>query len=115
MTSANRPRPPSTPWDSGLPNERTALGWVRSSLALLAAAMVVVRAAATTAPILAVTLAVTSLLAAGYSLASGAHRYRNSNRLLARPASLPDGKLPAVLATFTAALGVCALGFVFLW
>jgi uncharacterized membrane protein YidH (DUF202 family) len=114
MTSADRPGLPSAPWDSGLPNERTALGWVRSSLALLAASLIVVRAAATVAPTLAVTLAVTSLLSAGYSLASGAHRYRDSNRLLARPASLPDGKLPAVFATSTAALGVCALGFVFL-
>jgi putative membrane protein len=114
MTDSDRPGPPSTPWDSGLPNERTALGWIRVSLALLAAALIVVKAAAMTAPTLAVTLAVVSLLSVGYCLASGARRYRYSNRLLAAPAPLPDGKLPAVLAFFTAALGVCVLGFAFL-
>jgi putative membrane protein len=114
VTAIDRPGPPSAPWDAGLPNERTALGWVRASLALLAAALVVAKAAAMTAPAVAVGLAVVSLPVGGYCLAAAARRYRTGNRCLDTPAPLPDGRLPAVLAAFTAGLGLCALGLTFL-
>jgi uncharacterized membrane protein YidH (DUF202 family) len=114
MSSSNQSVPPATPWDPGLQNERTALAWIRSSLALLGAALIVVRVAATTTPALAVILAVASLLLAGYSLASAAHRYRRVNRLLGTGTPLPDGQLPAVLATYTAVIGGGALTFVLL-
>ena len=93
-------------------NERTALAWIRTSLAALGVALVLARTTATENAVLSMTLAVTSVLVAGWAVRRARHRYRQSARSLAEQRALPDGGLPAILTALSALVGVAGLAYV---
>ena len=107
-----RRSPVVRPWDPGLQNERTALAWIRTSLAALGVALVLARTTATEHAILSITLAVTSVLVAGWAVRRAGQRYSKSARSLAQQQALPDGGLPAILTALSALIGVAGLAYI---
>lgn len=94
----------------GLAPERTALAWLRSSLALLVAAVALARFAAHASAGLGVVItAVCVPFAVAVSLLAGA-RYR---RTRIHPDATPgDGVLPACVTALVCLLGIAAMGYV---
>jgi uncharacterized membrane protein YidH (DUF202 family) len=112
--SGSEQTPHPEPWDHGLQNERTALAWTRTGLALLATGLIMVRVMGSTAPVLATALAVTSVVLAGWTLTAATRRYRRAGRRLASAAPLPDGQLPALITVLTTGIGGAGLVFIIL-
>lgn len=106
------PTVPDRPRDPGLQNERTALAWLRTNLALLGVALIVARITATQNLILALTLTTTAGTLSAWIGRSATRRYRTSARALAHQGMLPDGRVPALVAALTAVTGAFALSYV---
>jgi uncharacterized membrane protein YidH (DUF202 family) len=104
--------PTGQPRDRGVQNERTALAWARSTLALLGAGLVVARISYDPYPVLGSSLAAASLLVAGWVLHASTQRYRHAAVRLARAAPLPDGRLPAALSLLVVLIGLVGLALV---
>lgn len=103
-----------TPWDPGLQNERTGLAWFRSMLALVSAATVFIKLAATADADAEVMLAGTFALLAGVvGLVWAGLRYRQAARRLIADRPLPDGKHLVLMAVATAMVAAVALAIVF--
>ncbi len=103
---------PERPWDPGLQNERTALAWLRTDLAGLGVALIVARLIAGRNLVLALALVTAAGTISALVGPSVIRRYRTSALALTRQGTLPDGRLPALVAALTTLLGVSALGYV---
>jgi len=103
---------PYAPWDPGVQNERTALAWTRTALALTCAGVVTARVLAVHAAALAGVLTLAAVLLGGWSLVSSSRRYRRVSQQLVAGLPLPDGRLAALVAALSAVLGLSGLGLV---
>jgi uncharacterized membrane protein YidH (DUF202 family) len=108
VTSSRHPREPE-PWDEGLQNERTALAWRRSTLALLGTALIVARLLAETNWPLGAALAAGSVACSVWIFRLTARRYRHAAASLVTDSDLPDGRLPAATLALVVLLGAVAL------
>ncbi|RIQ31045.1 DUF202 domain-containing protein [Jiangella rhizosphaerae] len=98
-------------YDPGAQNERTALAWTRTALALLVGVVLATRLAAEPLGPAAV---VFGLLVAPVALAIlllARRRYRRSHEALHTDRSLPDGKLPALVALVTLLLAALEIAY----
>ncbi len=98
--------------DPGLQNERTALAWIRTDLALLGLALLVARATAEQSVVFALGLAGAAGVLASLVVRGTMRRYAHSARSLAQQKTLPDDRLPALVAALTGLVGVFAFGYV---
>jgi len=103
---------PDRPWDPGLQNERTALAWLRTNLALLGVALIVARVVATRNLVLALALTTIAGTLSAWVGRRATRRYRTSAWSLSQEGMLPDGRLPALVAALAALTGAVALSFV---
>ncbi|MCE1177541.1 MAG: DUF202 domain-containing protein [Micrococcales bacterium] len=97
----------SPPVDRGLQQERTALAWQRTGLAMVAGALLVGRLTLTTLGI-AVVVPTLAAVAAGLWLVVSQLRRTRARHTHSREAGfdslLPDGRIPAVAAAIAAGL-----------
>lgn len=93
--------------DRGAQNERTRLAWQRTTLSLVACALVVARLVGSRAVVAGVIIAVASLVVAAALTWSTRARYASAQTALHAGRPLPDGRIPALL---TLLLVVSALG-----
>lgn len=100
------------PWDHGLQNERTALAWLRSGVALVGVALVVARLTATHIPLLGLVLAVIAVLLGMAAACTVSLRYGSVSRSLWAGSRLPDGRLPALVVVLVLVTAAWALGLV---
>lgn len=98
-----------SPWDPGLQNERTALAWVRSVLALLAVSLIAARVAVDDRPVLALILAGVALAVSAVALRYSYRRYRTARTALFAAGALPDGRAPLAVTALVVVLGVSAV------
>lgn len=96
-------------WDPGVQNERTALAWQRTALALLAGALLTARIAATDSPAVGLALAVVALAVAPGLLLAARYRYARCARALHATRPVGDGRLPATAAALAIGLGLTEL------
>lgn len=99
-------------WDAGLQNERTALAWQRTALALFGAVVVAARLGFRQWPV-ATALALAPAL--GLSLAMlrlSSRRYRQAHAALNGAGPAPGGRLPLFAAMSITLLGLAALAAV---
>lgn len=102
------------PWDPGLQNERTALAWLRTSLAFAIGSVLLTRLIAHEHTGAAVAhLALTLPLALAVVWLSW-HRYLRSDRKLRTRAPLPGGVLVLGTSSLAALLGCAGIGYVVL-
>jgi len=98
------------PWDEGLQNERTALAWVRSTLALLGTALLVARIAFNHELYGGAAICAVTVVFGAWTLRMiAAQRHRRSTAALHGGQPLPDGRLPAATSVFVLAVAVSAL------
>ena len=100
------------PGADGAANDRTALAWTRTALALLGAALLATRAVADRFGLLATAFAVVALPMALVVLVGAGRRYRAARATLRTKSRLPDGRLPAGVTVLLVALAVTELGWV---
>jgi putative membrane protein len=100
------------PFDAGLQNERTALAWTRTALALLAAVFLAARITVAQLGAFTVVITAVTLPLATAVLAAASRRYRAAHRALHTRAALPDGRLPAAVTALVIALAVIELAYV---
>jgi uncharacterized membrane protein YidH (DUF202 family) len=100
------------PWDPGLQNERTALAWLRSVVALVGVALVVARVTATHAPLLGLLLATVAIMLGMAGAYTVSRRYGSTSRSLRAGSWLPDGRLPALVVVLVLLTAAWALGIV---
>ena len=112
MIRQHRPRAPRVPWDPGLQNERTALAWMRSGLALLGAALILARISAELQAIPSVALSAVCVVLASQVVIGAAARYRRAAAALKTRQPLPDGRLPAAIAAVTTLMGIAVVAVV---
>ncbi|PSL02518.1 uncharacterized membrane protein YidH (DUF202 family) [Haloactinopolyspora alba] len=93
-------------FDSGAQNERTALAWTRTALALLLAAVLATRLAAEPLGVLAVAFGAVTAPLAVLVLLMARRRYRRAHDALHGERALPDGRLPALVTLITGLLAV---------
>ena len=99
-------------WDAGVQNERTALAWQRTGLALFGAILVAARLGLRQWPVLTVVALGPSLVLSVAMLHLAARRYRRAHTALHDVRPGPGGRLPFVAATAVALLGLAALAAV---
>lgn len=103
-------------WDKGLQPERTSLGWMRLSLALLALTLVIPRLAW---DVLGAWVLVPTTFVGAASLtllAESRRRYLHAHRrLTAGHGQLPDGRLPLITTVAVLLVSVVALVIVWGW
>ncbi len=97
---------------SGVPNERTALAWTRTALALLGAALLATRVVVERLGALASVFAAVALPLAVVVLVGAGRRYRTAHAMLSSQARPPDGRLPAGVAVLVVVLAVAELVYV---
>jgi uncharacterized membrane protein YidH (DUF202 family) len=105
MTSPDR-----DPWDAGVQNERTALAWQRTGLALFGATLLAGRLGARHWPVATVVALAPTLLLSVAMMRLAGQRYRRAQAALHDQRHGPGGRLP-----FTAAAAVTLLGLAALW
>lgn len=97
----------------GLHNERTALAWTRTALALLGAVLLASRLTVDRLGALAVAFTVVALPLAAVVLAGASRRYRAARSRAPDGPVLPDGRLPAGVALLVVVLAIVELGYEF--
>ena len=98
------------PWDEGLQNERTALAWVRSTLALLGTALLVARIAFNQELYGGAAICAATVVFGAWTLRMiAAKRHRRSTAALYGGHPLPDGRLAAATTLFVLAIALSAL------
>ena len=98
------------PWDEGLQNERTALAWVRSTLALLGTALLVARIAFNYELYGGAAICAATVVFGAWTLRMiAAQRHRRSTAALHAGHPLPDGRLAAATTVFVLAVAGSAL------
>jgi uncharacterized membrane protein YidH (DUF202 family) len=96
-----------------VPNERTALAWTRTGLALLGSALLAIRVVVDRFGPLTAAFAVVALPLAVVVLVGAGRRYRSARAALSgAQVRLPDGRLPAGVAILLVVLAVTELAFV---
>jgi uncharacterized membrane protein YidH (DUF202 family) len=95
-----------------VPNERTALAWTRTGLALLGSALLAIRVVVDRFGPLTAAFAVVALPLAVVVLVGAGRRYRSARAALSTQVRLPDGRLPAGVAILLVVLAVTELAFV---
>jgi uncharacterized membrane protein YidH (DUF202 family) len=105
---APRRRAPRAPWDPGLQNERTALAWMRSGLALLVAALVLARISAELRTTVGLGLSAGCVILAAGVVTAAPRRYERAAVALHERRPLPDGRVNAAMSALAALLGVAA-------
>lgn len=100
------------PYDPGLQNERTALAWTRTALALLAASAIVARLALDRIGAAAMAVVLGMIPLALWGLAVSARRYRTAQRALHDESALPDARLPVAMTLLTVLIGLAELLYV---
>jgi putative membrane protein len=95
-----------------VPNERTALAWTRTGLALLGSALLAIRVVVERLGPLTAAFAVVALPLAVVVLVGAGRRYRSAHAARSTRARLPDGRLPAGVAILLVILAVTELAFV---
>ncbi|SDT64029.1 DUF202 domain-containing protein [Jiangella sp. DSM 45060] len=98
-------------YDHGAQNERTALAWTRTALALLVGVVLATRLAAEPLGPAAVVFGLVVAPVAVAVLLLARRRYRRSHEALHADRALPDGKLPALVALVTLLLAVLEIAY----
>ncbi|TDC48651.1 DUF202 domain-containing protein [Jiangella ureilytica] len=98
-------------YDRGAQNERTALAWTRTALALLVGIVLASRLAAESLGPAAVVFGLVVAPAALLVLLLARRRYRRSHEALQTARALPDGKLPGLVALVTLLLAVLEIAY----
>jgi putative membrane protein len=102
-----------TPFDPGLQNERTALAWTRTGLALLVAVLLASRITVGELGVVTIIFTVFTLPLAVTVIVSAGRRYRISHRALESAAPLPDARLPAAVTVLV--LSLAAIELIYLY
>lgn len=97
--------------DHGAQNERTALAWTRTALALLVGVVLATRLAAEPLGPAAVVFGLLVAPVALLILVLARRRYRLSHEALHAERVLPDGKLPALVALVALLLAVLEIAY----
>jgi putative membrane protein len=100
------------PWDAGVQNERTALAWQRTGLALFGATIVAARLGMRHWPVATVLALAPSLLLSVVMMRLASVRYRRAQAALHNQRHGPGGRLPFVAASAVTLLGLAALAAV---
>ncbi|TDD66099.1 DUF202 domain-containing protein [Jiangella aurantiaca] len=98
-------------YDHGAQNERTALAWTRTALALLVGVVLASRLAAEPLGPAAMVFGLAVAPVALLILVLARRRYRRSNEALHADRALPDGKLPALVALVTLLLAALEIAY----
>lgn len=98
-------------FDDGAQNERTALAWTRTALALLVGVVLATRLAAEPLGVVAVVFGVVVAPIPVAILALARRRYRRSHEALHAERALPDGKLPALVAVVALLLALLEVAY----
>ena len=101
--------PPNVP---GAQTERTALAWMRSTLALLGAAALIARLAFLADWRVGTGVAVAAITFGAPLLGSTLRRYEHSNIVHRPGAYLPDGRLPGYTTAFVIVVGLAGIAVV---
>jgi putative membrane protein len=105
-------RGPADTWDAGVQNERTALAWQRTGLALFGGIVVAARLGMRQWPVVTAVALAPALALAMALLHLAARRYRQAQAAVRDEAPRPGGRLPLFAATSIALLGLAALAAV---
>jgi putative membrane protein len=97
------------PWDAGVQNERTALAWQRTGLALFGATIVAARLGMRQWPVVTVLALAPSLLLSVVIMHLASLRYRHAQAALHDQRYGPGGRLPFAATAAVALLGLAAL------
>ena len=100
------------PWDAGVQNERTALAWQRTGLALFGATIVAARLGMRHWPVATVLALAPSLLLSVVMMRLASLRYRRAQAALHDQRHGPGGRLPFAAAAAVTLLGLAALAAV---
>lgn len=98
-------------YDRGAQNERTALAWTRTALALLVGVVLASRLAAESLGPAAVVFGLVVAPVAVAVLVLARRRYLRSHAALQAERLLPDGKLQGLVALVTLLLGVLEIAY----
>ena len=98
-------------YDPGAQNERTALAWTRTALALLVGVVLASRLAAAQLGVVALVFALVVAPLALVILLMARSRYRHAHDALHHERDLPDGRLPALVALVCCLLAVLELAY----
>lgn len=102
---------PERTYDHGAQNERTALAWTRTALALLIGVVLAARLAAGPLGPAAVVFGLVVAPVAVAVLLLARQRYRRSHEALHADGALPDGRLPALVALVVLLLAVLEVAY----
>lgn len=98
-------------FDPGAQNERTAMAWTRTTLALLVGVVLAARLAAEPLGIVAVVFGVVVASLALAMLVLARRRYRRAHDALHAEDALPDGKLPAMVTVIAVLLALLEITY----
>lgn len=98
-------------FDRGAQNERTALAWTRTALAMLVGVVLAARVAAEPLGVAAVVFGVVVAPIAVAVLVLARRRYHRSHEALHMAGALPDGRLPALVAVVTLLLALLEIAY----
>jgi putative membrane protein len=99
-------------WDAGVQNERTALAWQRTGLALFGGTVVAARLGLRHWPVATVVALAPTLLLSVAMLQMASRRYRLARAALHERRPGPGGRLPFAAAAAVTLLGLAALAAV---
>jgi putative membrane protein len=102
----------SDQWDAGVQNERTALAWQRTGLALFGVTVVAARLGMRQWPVVTAVALGPALALAMAMLILAARRYRQAQAAVRGEAPRPGGRLPLFAATSITMLGLAGLAAV---
>ena len=102
------------PWDAGLQNERTALAWLRTSLAFTVGSVLLTRLIAHEHTGAAIAHLVLTLPLAVAVVCLSRRRYLRSDHRLRTRAPLPGGVLVLATSALAALVGCAGVGYVVL-
>ena len=100
------------PWDAGVQNERTALAWQRTGLALFGATLLAGRLGARHWPVATVVALAPTLLLSVAMMRLAGQRYRRAQAAQHDQRLGPGGRLPFTAAAAVTLLGLAALSAV---